>query len=358
MHFAEITGGQILLFVFMTMYFILGVRTKFFSSKLGAVGNPSFDALLSTTIANYRDTFADDLSKSYFLLYWLTTQGRQIEEDGGESIVVPLMYGKNQTVKSYDGYEVLDTSPQEGLTAAKYPWKQVAGSIAISRKEERQNSGEQRIINLLDSKVQQAQISMRDSLNAMCFADGTGNSSKDIFGLQLLVENGSAWGSLGGIDRNDALNDWWRNQWLGAVGSFASNGLTKMRSLYNLCSRGNEHPDFGVTTRAVFEAFEATQVQNQRFVDSRVADANFELLKFKGMIIGYDEQCTSVAADPLYMLNSSYLAFVVDKETNLITTDFVRPENQDAKVCQILLMANMVASNCARQGVMDGITTP
>lgn len=354
----HITGMQLLLLFFMAGYFYLSVKTKFFSNQLSVVGNPSYDALLSSTIANYRDTFADDLSQSYFLLYWLTTQGRKITEDGGESIVVPLMYGKNQTVKSYDGYEVLDTTPQEGLTAAKYPWKQVAGSIAISRKEERQNSGEQRIINLLESKIQQAQISMRDSLNAMAFADGTGNSSKDIFGLQLIVENGSSWGSLGGIDRSDALNTFWRNQWLGSVGSFATNGLTKMRTLYNKCSRGNEHPDFGVTTQAVFEAFEASQVQNQRFVDSRIADSNFELLKFKGMIIGYDEQCSSTAADPLYMLNSSYLAFVVDKETDLITTDFVRPENQDAKVCQILLMANMVASNCARQGVMDGITTP
>lgn len=354
----HITAWQFVLFIVMFCYFILSIRTKFFSGQLGIVGNPSYDALLSTTIANYRDTFADDLSQSYFLLYWLTTQGRKITEDGGESIVVPLMYGKNQTVKSYDGYEVLDTTPQEGLTAAKYPWKQVAGSIAISRKEERQNSGEQRIINLLDSKIQQAQISMRDALNAMSFADGTGNNSKDIFGLQLLVENGAVWGSVGGIDRSDALNTFWRNQWLGSVGSFNSNGVNKMRTLYNLCSRGNEHPDFGVTTRAVFEAFEASQVNNQRFVDSRIADSNFELLKFKGMIMGYDEQCVSAAPDALYMLNSSYLAFVVDKETDLITTDFVRPENQDAKVCQILLMANMVASNCARQGVMDGITTP
>lgn len=56
-------------------------------------GNPSYDALLSTTIANYRDTFADNLSQSFFLMYWLTTQGRKLEEDGGESIVVPLMYG-------------------------------------------------------------------------------------------------------------------------------------------------------------------------------------------------------------------------------------------------------------------------
>lgn len=347
-------GINILLLFLMFGYFVLAIRGKFFSQTLGVAGNPSYDELLSTTIANYRDTFSDNLSKSFFLMYWLSTQGRKIYEDGGESIVVPLMYGKNSTVKSYDGYEVLDTTPQAGLTAAKYPWKQVAGSISISRKEERQNSGEQRIINLLEAKIQQAEISMRDSLNAMMFSDGTGNFSKDIFGLQLIVENGTAWGTLGGIDRSDALNTFWRNQWIGAGGAnwtAVGQGVRQMTSLYNLCSRGNEHPDFGITTRGTLELYEAALVQSQRFVDSRVAEGSFELLKFKGMVLAYDEQCTATST---YMLNSRYLGFVVDKETDLITTDFVRPENQDAKVAQILLMANLVCSNCARQGVYDG----
>lgn len=74
-------------------------------------GNPNYDAMLSTTLSNYRDTFADNLSKSFFLAYWLTTRGRKIEEDGGNDIVVQLMYGKNETVRSYSGYEVLDTTP-------------------------------------------------------------------------------------------------------------------------------------------------------------------------------------------------------------------------------------------------------
>src|SRR6266581_4163410 len=167
-----------------------------------AAGNPSYDGLLSTTIANFRDQFADNLSRSFFLFYWLSQQGRKVHEDGGESILVPLMYGSNTTVRSYDGYETIDTTPQEGLTSARYPWKQVAGTISISRKEERQNSGRQRMINLLQSKTDQVQISMRDELNRMMFADGTGNDSKDIFGLKLLVESGGTpSGTVAGIDR-------------------------------------------------------------------------------------------------------------------------------------------------------------
>lgn len=320
-----------------------------------ASANPNFDSILSTTLANYREEFADNLSRSFFLMYWLTTKGRKRTENGGESIVVQLMYGKNSTVRSYDGYEQLDTTPQEGLSAAKFPWKQVAGSIAISRKEERQNSGEAKIISLIDSKVTQAQISMRDALNAMFFGDGTGNGSKDIFGFQLLIENGAAWGTLAGIDRSLASNAFWRNQWLGTVGSFATNGLNKMRTLYNNCSRGNDHPDFSVCDQTTFEAYEAILAPLERFTDTKTGDAGFENLKFKGLVLGYDEQAPAAS---LYMANSKWLQWVVDKETDMINTPFVRPENQDAKVAQILLMGNLVTSRSAGLGVMDGITYP
>lgn len=318
-------------------------------------GNPNYDALLSTTLANYRKQFSDNLSRSFFLYWWLNQKDKKKLIDGGESIVIQLMYGKNSTIKSYSGYELLDTTPQEGLTAVKYPWKQVAGSVSISRKEERQNSGESRLIKLLDAKIRQAEISMRDELNRMFFGDGTGNDSKDIFGLQLLVEDGTAWGTLAGIDRSDASNAWWRNQWIGGVGSFGTSnaGINAMRTGYNNASRGNEHPDIGVTTQSIFEYYEAGLVANERFTDNETGDAGFVNLKFKGMILGYDEQCT---AQSMYMLNSNYLEFDVDKMTDLITTDFIRPDNQDAKTAQLLIMANLTCSNCARQLLINGIS--
>ena len=67
-----------------------------------------------------------------------------VKLNGGERIQVPLMYGTNSTVKSYRGYEQLDTTPQDGMTSAFYEWKEVAGTISISRLEQRQNSGEGR----------------------------------------------------------------------------------------------------------------------------------------------------------------------------------------------------------------------
>ncbi len=124
-----------------------------------------YDSLLSTTLMAYRKTMVDNIFKdSAFLAYMRMTDSIK-KQNGGERIAMPLMYGDNKTVKTVGGYEVLDTTPQEGFTTAFYPWAEIAGTISISRKEERQNSGEGRLIGLLESKIKQAEMTMREKLN-------------------------------------------------------------------------------------------------------------------------------------------------------------------------------------------------
>jgi hypothetical protein len=147
------------------------------------MSNPNFDALLSTTLANYRDQLTDNIFTARPLTYFLQDKGRIRMLNGGTKIVEPLIYGQNTTVASYSGYDTISLTAQTGITAAEYDWKQYAASIAISGIEEAKNNGEQEIINLLEAKIMQAEESMREGFNTMFFADGTGNSGKDWNGL-------------------------------------------------------------------------------------------------------------------------------------------------------------------------------
>ena len=77
-----------------------------------------YDSLLSTTLMAYRKTMVDNIFKdSAFLAYMRMTDSIK-KQNGGERIAMPLMYGDNQTVKTVGGYEILDTTPQEGFTTA------------------------------------------------------------------------------------------------------------------------------------------------------------------------------------------------------------------------------------------------
>ena len=319
--------------------------------------NPNFDSLLSTTLDNYRKTIEDNIFNATPLLYWLKQKNRKTVLNGGAKIIIPLMYEKNSTVKSYSGYDPLDVTPQEGISAAEYEWKQIAGSITVSRSEERKNSGESQVINLLDSKIRQAELSLEDTLSTMLFSDGTGNGGKDLMGLAALLKDTPTTGSVGGISR--ATNTWWRNQYTTGTKTTTAydNLLAAMRTVYNRSSKGSDHPDLILSDRDTFEGYESLLVTNERFQDQKTGDAGFENLKFKGATVLWDPACPGSTSDGrMYFLNSKYLSWVVDEQTDFTITPFVRPKDQDAKTAQILFMGNFVASNLQRQGVITAIS--
>src|ERR1035437_3406836 len=94
-------------------------------------GPANVDALLSTTLASIpKKKFADNIFTKIPLFMWFKKKA-DVSVDGGANLVFPLMYGKNSTAKSYAGYGLIDTTPQEGLTAASYLWAPYAATIRL-----------------------------------------------------------------------------------------------------------------------------------------------------------------------------------------------------------------------------------
>lgn len=311
------------------------------------MSNPNFDALLSTTLANYRDQLTDNVFTARPLTYFLQDKGRIRMLNGGTKIVEPLIYGTNSTVASYSGYDSLSLTPQAGITAAEYDWKQYASTIAISGIEEAKNNGEQEIINLLEAKIMQAEESMREGFNQMFFADGTGNSAKDWNGLGNIVE---ASGTVGGINRATAGNEYWRSYEENTAGALS---LAQMATAYNTVSVGNDHPDMILTTQTLFEKYEALLVPNLRFTDTKTADAGFQNLLYKAAPVTYDVHCT---AGVVYFLNSKYLTLVGHSGKWFAQTSFVQPENVDARYALILCYGNLTCRNAKKQGKLTAKT--
>jgi len=304
------------------------------------MADPNLGVILSTTLKNHRKTLTDNVHKSNATFAWLKENGVIKEEDGGERIVEPLMYGKNTTAGSYDGYETLDTTPQTGIDAAEYNWKQYSVSISISGKEERQNNGERRIIKLLDAKVKQAEMSLREIMTTGLFSNGTGNGGRNLTGLEAMV---AATGVYGGID--SSTYTWWA---AGVESTSEALGLPKMRTAYNAASIGGQDtPDLIVTTQTLFEKYEGlgtASIQLQAPAVKKMLDLGFQTQAFKGTPMVWDEQCP---AGTMYFLNTKHMKLVVHKDANFETTDFVKPENQDARVAQILFMGNLTCNRRA-----------
>jgi len=310
-------------------------------------GNASFDSLLATTLANYRDQLTDNIFTARPLTYFLMDKGRIRMVDGGTKIVEPLIYGTNSTVASYSGYDTLSLTAQEGISAAEYDWKQYAASIAISGIEEAKNNGEAAIINLLEAKIMQAEESMKEGFNQMFYGDGTGNSGKNWNGLGNLVE---ASGTVGGINRATAGNEFWRSYEENTAGALT---LAQLSTGYNSVSVGNDHPDMVLTTQTLYEKYESLLQPQLRYTDTKTADAGFQNLLFKAAPVTYDTHCT---AGVVYFLNSKYLTLVGHSGKWFSQTEFVRPENMDARYALIMCYGNLTVRNAAKQGKLTGKT--
>lgn len=302
----------------------------------------------------------DNVFLSQALLYLLKEGNGFRSLDGGRLIEETLEYAENTTFKSYAGLETLDTSEIDVFDAAQFNWKEVAGTIVYSNIEKKRAMGRSAKIDLVDAKTNNARNSMFATINRMLYADGTGNSSKDITGLALLVGTTNTTGSPGGISR--ATFAFWRNRaTTAAKTSTAFDNLRgAMRTIYNQCSKGagDEQPEWLVFDSTSFAGYESTLVSNERFTSQTKTgkvDGGFrnDMLLFKGATCTFDEDCPSGYC---YIGNSRNLKLNYPSGGWAEAWAPVEPAAQTAEVVKISTVANTSINNPRRLGVISGIT--
>lgn len=366
-------------------------------ATVGSTSAPStntvyYDALLTTTLDAYikSGTMFDQIFKDNRFLALLRQKGCVIKQNGGERIRAPLMYGNNSTIGAKSGYGIIDTTPQDGMTTAFYEWRELAGSITISRKEERQNSGEAQILDLLQKKTMQAQMTMSEELNRQLlqgtvngttFVPGTSPTDATAYELNPLgyflskdnTANPADGGNVGNLSRAET---WWRHRTAIADtatpetgNSFAVNVSTyagteaAFKRLYNFCGRGSGgYPDMGICDQVSYETYENSLGTKIRYTDTKMADMGFDTVKLLGATLVWDEVVpdieagtTAITKGTLFLLNSKFYHLVIDSQTDIVTTPFIEPENQTAKTAKILFMGNSAVSNIRKHGVLYAI---
>ncbi len=269
-------------------------------------------------------------------------------------------------------------------------WAEIGGTISISRKEERQNSGEGRLINLLESKIKQAEMSMREELNEQLIV-GVVNTAT-------FVPKASSGGSLGvaplgywfrkvnntdplvGGDPGNIASDtyaWWRhntcdigntaltNQTFGPLNISSYAGIkAALRRMYNYCSRGSGgSPDLVLIDQVGFETYENALDTQVRYQNTKMADMGFDTVKLRGATMIWDEKVpdlytgtAAITTGTAFFINTAFYQLVIDSETDIVTTPFVEPENQNAKTAKILFMGNTIVTNMRKHGVMINIS--
>lgn len=313
--------------------------------------------VLSTTLRNIAKNVSDAVTESLILFKWLDMKGHKKMYSGGQAIVLPVMLAHNTTAKSYRGYEPGNAAPQEGITSAVYPWRQVWDFITLSGLESFQNGGEYKIADILATKVDQAVISLQHELNRQAYLDGTGNGGKDILGLSAIVSETPSTVTVGMIPTSSTVNPSWQNQVVdgGTSGETvaAAHYRTELRQMYNKCTFGRAVPTIILSNTTLYELYEQTLVDNERYMNVEAASGDFSGLLLKGTPWFFDRDMPET--DQAYFLNHNHLWWAVAEGADFSPSDFTMPPTQDAWMACIKCYGNLVTDNRRFQGVyVDG----
>jgi hypothetical protein len=318
----------------------------------------AYDNLSALTRDKYIPLLVDNIFDSNILTHRMLRKSKAAAS--GNKVLQPLEYGKADAKGFYSGYDVLDTSPTEVFTDAAYDWVQSYATISISGKEEALNDGPERVIDLLEAKVKNAEKSLKDLFGTTLFGTNTAVAT-GFLGLGAVVDNSG--NTIGGID--SSTYTWWKAQEQAAgsdtfstvAASSGANSIGReLRKMYGACAVDSDVPTIAVTTQIVFDAYEESLSAQKRFGASSksLADAGFQNLMYRNMPIVVDDHCEP---GELYMLNEKYLQFRHHRKRNFMFEGFQKPVNQDAAVAKILWLGALTCSNRARQGKITGLPT-
>ena len=372
------------------MNFIVGLLADT-KGQVPSTLTDNYDALLTTTLRAMQPDIKDNITKGNVFLAYLKSRDRFRKQDGGERVKVPLMHAHNSGADIYDGYGVLQTAPTDGITSAFYDWAQLSVPITISGKERKQNKGKHAAISLLQAKTEQSMASIMELLNN-CLVSGKISSGTSSAQGQFVARTGTIDTSAAGplpltalIDvtatRSSAIGNinpntyaFWANQ--ARASSATSFALFKqdIARIYNNCGKGvGGNPDLMLGDQIGWETYYNSLQAQERFVvnDSRTVDmlAGSDALAYRKASFIWDEivpdpdtnadvvdAIGSMTTSTIYFINSASMVWMVEADTDFVTTPFVRPENQDASVAQILWMGAIGVNNRRKNGVLSSIS--
>lgn len=317
--------------------------------------NSTFTELVSTTFRNHKAEIKDNVTKNNALYRRLVGKERFSLEDGGLSIVVPLDYAENGSYQRFSGYDRLDISPSDVISAAEFQWRQIAINVIASGQELRTNSGKSQIIKLVKARTTNAIRTFRNNFSSDLYSDGT--LSNQINGLQALVSDAGT-GTVGGID--SSTYTFWKNKVQSAAaplqgGGAITPGATTMESLMQplwlALVRGDDKPDLIVSDNTYFTFYEMGLVSNKRYTNTENGNSGFTELKYKSADVIFDGG-SGIPSAHMYFLNTDYFNITAHRDADFVELPEARPTNQDAVIMPFIWMGNLTISNRSLQGVL------
>lgn len=292
--------------------------------------------VLSSTLPNYMPGLIDNTFKSIPLTVRLIERDN-IKYEGGSELRQPFIYDKMPS-GWYRGQDTLNVTQKNTQTAMRFDWKFGYSSINLPVSDLLMNSGPQAVSSLVTSKMQQAEMSLREDIATAMFNDGTGNEGKEIVGLRLAVHDT---GTYGGISRT-SVEGTKLVSYVDATGGDLS--LAQVQRAMGRATVAPEKPDLIVTTQSQFNRLWVLVQPNQRYqaAPGLLGEVGFEGINFNGATVVVDQSCP---AGEMYLLNTKWIKMVFHNQRTFNLEGPFPVADQDVKIWRLhVAMAFIVQS--------------
>lgn len=280
----------------------------------------------------------------------------QIILDSGTNIRQPFISDKLVT-GSYSYMDTFDISYKKTTDYLEFDWKGLWVNITLDNWSVALNEGVDGVANLVESKMQNAEMSLIDQLSYWITTDPS--DSKAFDGLWNGCDDGNTYATYGKITRTAGFS-------YGAIGNQALNSYIdsaggmitpdRLRRAMGQATIGNKKPDLIMVTQKIYDQIWARVITQWRTLGSKHADLvdyGFDGIDFDGAAIVVDQH---LPAGYIYGLNTNYIKMVINKHRNFYLEDWQRPINADARVTQILTQGNLIVQAPRTSFKFTGLT--
>lgn len=295
--------------------------------------------------------------KSNVLLWKLLTRGNTYP--GGKKIFVPLEYGPTNR-GSYGPQSELPINKVNILTAAYFEYAAYYATLTYDMDDDLQNTGEQALVNIVKSKLQNAEKSIRDIMGSQIYnakatslAASSDPNAKPFVGLGDMfdTDTSKAYGEI-----TEADLSYWSANVVSDAKTMSFKFMQELRREASLDVNDEDKPDLYMTTEILKDAFERTQHVQVRYSSKSLVNAGFDNILFKGAPIVADGNQASGYVDAF---NTKYLDVKTHVKRNFTKPQWQSPIRQpDLATANIRWAGQLICTNRAAHARASNVSEP
>lgn len=300
-------------------------------------------------------TITDQAYGSSPLFFRLNSANKKMFE-GGTHIEAPMLYQAWQNGGAYQGFELLDTTPNDNIKSGGWDMKQYYVPVSIDGRTLARCNTSMAVANVLTTQWDQARMAMADILGTAVHGSAV-STTKAIDGLTDVVDAGGTATSYAGLVRST-------NTWLNANldASTATLTMLSLRNLLSSCTKGGHQPTLFLSRKEQYNRAWTLYQTAQRFVAGEVAvDGNggFRAIYVENVPWIIDDKVIdgpNSSNSRIVALNEEVFTLALFASTDFEIEDFRKPVNQDAMVGFLKWWGNLICLAPQLQGAMTNVS--